>query len=91
MLRDFKKNAGMPVEQWLSALTQFEQHLAASQPVSAKTLPPLDRLAGFYVHLGELAKGYEKDQVKLAESMTHINRWIDEVNRLREALGTQTN
>ena len=26
MLRDFKKNAGMPVEQWLAALKQVEQH-----------------------------------------------------------------
>jgi NAD(P)-dependent dehydrogenase (short-subunit alcohol dehydrogenase family) len=87
MQRDFKKNAGMPVEQWLNALTQLEQQVAASQPISVKTLPPLDRLAGFYTHMGDLAKGYEKDQTKLAESMTHINRWIDEVNRLKKALG----
>jgi NAD(P)-dependent dehydrogenase (short-subunit alcohol dehydrogenase family) len=88
MLRDFKKNAGMPVEQWLNALTQLEQQLAVSQPISVKTLPPIERLAGYYSHMGDLAKGYEKDQTKLAESMTHINRWIDEVNRLREALSS---
>lgn len=65
MLRDFKKNAGMPVEQ----------------------APPIERLARFYVHLGELAKGYEKDQAKLVKSLTYIDGWVAEVNRLREALG----
>ncbi|HTP07780.1 MAG TPA: SDR family oxidoreductase, partial [Anaerolineae bacterium] len=62
MLRDFKKNAGLPVEQWLTALAQLEQQLAVSQPINVKTLPPLDRLAEFYIHMGDLAKGYEKDQ-----------------------------
>ena len=86
MLRDFKKNAGMPVEQWLDALSQLEQELEAGTPTSVTTTPPLDRLAGFYVHLGELAKGYEKDQVKLAEALAHINSWTAEVNQLREVL-----
>jgi hypothetical protein len=88
MLRDFKKNAGMPVEQWLDALKQLEQQLAASDQIDVKALPPLDRLAGFYVHMGELAKGYEKDQAKLAEALTHIDRWIAEVKQLQAALGS---
>jgi len=88
MLRDFKKNAGMPVEQWLDALKQLEQHLAAGDQSSVEAAPPLDRLAGFYGHMGELAKGYEKDQTKLAEALGHIDRWIAEVNRLRAALGS---
>jgi NAD(P)-dependent dehydrogenase (short-subunit alcohol dehydrogenase family) len=86
MLRDFKKNAGLPVEQWLAALTQLEHRLEASESINPKDMPPLDRLAGFYVHLGVLAKGYEKDQAKLAESMTHIERWIEEVKRLQDVL-----
>ena len=88
MLRDFKKNAGLPVEQWLAALKQVEQHLAAGDQISFQNLPPLDRLAGFYVHLGELAKGYEKDPVKLAEALKHIDSWFAEVNQLRTALGS---
>jgi hypothetical protein len=87
MLRDFKKNAGMPIEQWLDALTQLEHHLEAGERTSVTATPSLDRLAGFYAHLGELAKGYEKDQAKLAEALMHIDSWIAEVNRLREVLG----
>jgi NAD(P)-dependent dehydrogenase (short-subunit alcohol dehydrogenase family) len=86
MLRDFKKNAGMPVEQWRAALTQLEHQLETSESIDPQDMPPLARLAGFYAHLGELAKGYEKDQAKLAESMTHINRWIEEVKWLQDAL-----
>jgi NAD(P)-dependent dehydrogenase (short-subunit alcohol dehydrogenase family) len=88
MLRDFKKNAGLPVEQWLAALTQLEQQLEAGDPIGLKALPPLERLAGFYVHLGELAKGYEKDRGKLAEALKHIDSWFAEVNQLRTALGS---
>lgn len=51
-----------------------------------KITPLLHGLAGFYVHLGELAKGYEKDQVKLADALGHVDRWIAEVNRLQAAL-----
>jgi len=85
MLRDFKKNAGMPVEQWLDALSQLERHLESGDKTNT-TMPSLDRLAGFYMHLGDLAKGYEKDPAKLAESMTHINRWVTEVKQLLEVL-----
>ena len=89
MLRDFKKNAGMPVEQWLDILSQLEHHLEArDQTDTAAMHPPLERLAGFYTHLGELAKGYEKDQARLAEALTHIDSWIAEVDRLREVLGS---
>ncbi len=88
MLRNFKKNAGMPVEQWLDALKQLEQHLEAGDQISMQAAPPLDRLAGFYTQMGDLAKGYEKDRIKLAEALAHIDRWIAGVNRLQEALGS---
>jgi hypothetical protein len=87
MLRYFKKNAGMPVEQWLDALKQLEQQLEAGDQISVKAALPLDRLAGFYTQMGDLAKGYEKDPAKLAESLAYITGWVNEVNRLREALG----
>jgi NAD(P)-dependent dehydrogenase (short-subunit alcohol dehydrogenase family) len=88
MQRDFKKNAGMPVEQWLAALAQLERQLAAGDQTGVKDMPPLERLAGFYAHMGALAKGYEKDQAKLAEALRHIDSWIAEVNQLRTALGS---
>ena len=45
-------------------------------------LPPLDRLAGYYTHLAELAKGYEKDDAKLQASLSHVYAWRNDVERL---------
>lgn len=86
MLRDFKKHTGMPVEQWLDALMSVQQRLADGTWGGAADLPPLSRLAAFYVHYGELARGYERDQAKLAASLSQIERWVAEVEQLREAL-----
>jgi NAD(P)-dependent dehydrogenase (short-subunit alcohol dehydrogenase family) len=80
VIRDFRKTAGMPVEEWLTTLQQLEGNLqrgVVSQPV-----PPLTKLAAYYNHLAELAKGYEKDPAKLEESLRHVYRWRDEVNEL---------
>jgi hypothetical protein len=76
----------MPVEQWRDALAQLERQLAPGDQTGVKDMPPLDRLAGFYAHMGDLAKGYEKDRTKLAEALRHIDSWIAEVNRLQAVL-----
>jgi NAD(P)-dependent dehydrogenase (short-subunit alcohol dehydrogenase family) len=85
MLRDFKKNAGMPVEQWLAALREFELVLEDdSQQISSGEVPPLDRLAAYYEHMQELARGYEKDPAKLTEQLQIIQSWKNEVEQLYE-------
>jgi NAD(P)-dependent dehydrogenase (short-subunit alcohol dehydrogenase family) len=86
MLRDFKKQAGMPAEQWLEALQALEVALVGGGPPAA-SIPPLERLAGYYSHLAELARGYEKDPARLEESLSHIYAWQAEVEALRQALG----
>ena len=83
VIRDFKKTAGMPIEEWLSTLERLEESLHGEGNI---TPPPLEKLAGYYEHLAELAKGYEKDAAKLEESLRHVYRWRDEVKKLEEIL-----
>jgi NAD(P)-dependent dehydrogenase (short-subunit alcohol dehydrogenase family) len=78
VLRDFRKTAGMPVEEWLQTLRQLQEDLQRG----VLSNPPLERLAGYYDHLAELAKGYEKDPARLEESLQHVYRWRDEVIEL---------
>jgi NAD(P)-dependent dehydrogenase (short-subunit alcohol dehydrogenase family) len=84
VVRDFRKTAGMPVEEWLEALKRLEQGL---QDEAALAIPPLGRLAGYYDHLADLARGYEKDPAKLQDSLGHLDRWEEEVKELERALG----
>ncbi len=79
VIRDFKKTAGMPVEEWLSALERLERDLQGEGAIPA---PPLGKLAGYYAHLAELAQGYEKDAAKLEENLRHVHGWRDEVEQL---------
>ncbi len=83
VIRDFKKTSGMSVEDWLSALDQLQNGLKGQGEF---TNPPLERLAGYYDHLGEMAKGYEKDAAKLEENLKYVYRWRDEVVDLEKAL-----
>jgi NAD(P)-dependent dehydrogenase (short-subunit alcohol dehydrogenase family) len=83
VIRDFKKTAGMPIEEWLSTLERLEENLHREGSI---TPPPLEKLAGYYEHLAELAKGYEKDATKLEESLRHVYRWRNEVKKLEEML-----
>ena len=83
VIRDFKKTAGMPVEEWLLSLKRLEEGLHLDEPI---THPPLEKLAGYYEHLANLAKGYEKDAAKLEENLKHVYGWRDEVRRLDEIL-----
>jgi NAD(P)-dependent dehydrogenase (short-subunit alcohol dehydrogenase family) len=82
VIRDFKKTAGMPVEEWLETLRQLKENLRSGH----SSQPPLEKLAGYYEHLAELAKGYEKDQMKLEENLRHVYGWRDEVNALIQIL-----
>jgi NAD(P)-dependent dehydrogenase (short-subunit alcohol dehydrogenase family) len=79
VIRDFKKTAGMPVEEWLSKLELLEESLRSDGTIMPLSL---NKLAGYYEHLAELAKGYEKDSAKLEENLRHVYGWRDEVNAL---------
>jgi NAD(P)-dependent dehydrogenase (short-subunit alcohol dehydrogenase family) len=83
VIRDFKKAAGMPVEEWSTALDALHRCLEYDGPVSA---PPLEKLAAYYAHMGDLAKGYEKDPVKLEESLRYVTAWREDVELLERML-----
>jgi hypothetical protein len=83
VVRDFRKTAGMSVDEWLQALQQLETGL---QGDGVLRIPPLAKLADYYNHLAELAKGYEKDSVKLQENLRHVYGWRDEVQQLLKIL-----
>jgi hypothetical protein len=73
----------MPVEEWLSLLEWLEDALNSGGTI---THPPLEKLASYYEHLAELAKGYEKDTEKLEENLQHVYGWRDEVEDLEKVL-----
>jgi hypothetical protein len=79
VIRDFRKTSGMSVEEWLAALSRLETDLSGGGNI---TCPPLSKLADYYNHLAELAKGYEKNPTKLAENLRHVYGWRDEVEQL---------
>jgi hypothetical protein len=43
-------------------------------------------LAGYYAHLGDLARGYEKDPLKLEENLRFIQSWQADVEELEKLL-----
>jgi hypothetical protein len=83
IFRDFKKGAGMPVEQWIDNLSRLEVALGNRAPGA---IPPLDRLSGYYGHMQELLKGYERDPAKMEEQMSIIDSWRKEVDALSAML-----
>jgi short-subunit dehydrogenase len=84
VVRDFRKTAGMSADEWLEALKTLELSL---QDDAELKLPPLSKLAGYYNHLAELAKGYERDPTKLEENLRHVYSWRDEVQQLIKSVG----
>ena len=83
MLWDFRKNAGMNVDEWLDALKRLEEGLAGKGPLESL---PLADLADYYEHMADLARGYEKEPKKLEENLAHIHAWREEVLGLIKAL-----
>ncbi len=88
VIRDFRKTTGMSAEEWLDILKSLELDLKEGNNLS---LPPLSKLAGYYDHLAELAKGYEKDPAKLQDNLQHVYSWRDEVVELEELLKPHEN
>lgn len=82
VIRDFKKTAGMPAQEWLDVLRQLQDDLEHG----ILSHPPLEKLARYYEHLAELAKGYEKDPLKLQDNLRIVYGWRDEVVELAETI-----
>jgi NAD(P)-dependent dehydrogenase (short-subunit alcohol dehydrogenase family) len=84
MLRAFKKQAGMPVEQWLEALESLEHCAEARDAGSlAAVHAPLGALVRFYEHLYGLADGYLKDPAQREEQLQIVRGWQEDAERLK--------
>ena len=83
MQRDFKHGVGIPVERCLETLGSLEQQLASGDPTGLRAeRSTLEKLAGYYGHLGQLARGYVKDPQQRDEQLRIIGSWRAEVERL---------
>ena len=75
MIRSFRKQAGMPVEKWLEVLKQLEEVLANRDAGSVSAIQaPFNLLAGFYINLYEMAKGYIKDTNQREEQLGIVKK-----------------
>jgi len=74
MLREFRQRVGMPVERCLETLES-----------GAFDTITLEKLEAFYLHMGDLARGYVKDPAQRDEQVAITAGWVAEVRLLREA------
>lgn len=87
MMRDFKQRVGMPAERCLEMLSGLESGLQAGSGASTESAAPmLEKLAGFYQHLGQLAAGYVKDAEQRREQIAITGGWTAEVVQLLDSL-----
>jgi len=86
MVRDFKQQAGMPIERCLEALTAIQTRIAAGAPPAGGERQILVKLAGFYAHMAELARGYVKDAAQRDQQMAMIAGWKGDVDRLVQSV-----
>lgn len=86
MQRDFKQRVGMPVERCVEMLDDLERRLAAGDPAGlGAARASLEKLAAFYQHMGELARGYVKDPKVRDEQLQLIAGWTADVTHLMAA------
>ena len=87
MIRSFRKQAGMPVEKWLEVLERLGEALANRDMDSVSAIQaPFNLLAGFYVNLYEMAKGYIKDANQREEQLGIVQGWHEDVENLASLL-----
>lgn len=83
LIRTFRQKASLPVDEWLGVLAQLEAALQRQDSTALAMInAPLDRLAAYYDHLHEMAKGYVKDPVQLDEQLRIVRSWQLEVEQL---------
>ena len=82
MLRDFKQRVGMPVERCIEMLGTVDSHCDMNAFV---------KLARYYDHLGDLARGYVKDPRQRAEQVAITAGWRREVEDLIREVGGHVN
>ncbi|NPV80538.1 MAG: hypothetical protein HPY52_09735 [Firmicutes bacterium] len=73
LIRAFCQKASLPVDEWFRALERLEAALRQQDSTALAMInAPLDRLAVYYDHLYEMARGYVKDLVQRDEQLRII-------------------
>jgi len=84
LVRTFRQKASLSVDEWLRVLEQLEKALEHQDSAALATISaPLDRLAAYYGHLYEMARGYVKDPAQRDEQLRIVKGWQTEVEQLR--------
>lgn len=87
LIRTFRQKASLPADEWLRALAQLEAALQSrDNGALARIAAPFDRLAAYYSHLYEMAKGYVKDPAQREEQLRIVKGWQQEVEQLGSLL-----
>jgi NAD(P)-dependent dehydrogenase (short-subunit alcohol dehydrogenase family) len=90
MLRDFKNFTGLTVEQWLENLQKLENSLEMKDMGQlARVIIPLEKLAGYYQHMQDLAKGYIKDPKVRQEQLAIVQGWQEDARQLAHLVENQ--
>ena len=87
LIRTFRQKASLPVDEWLRVIEQLEEVLQHKDSTALAMInAPFDRLAAYYDHLYEMAKGYVKDSVQRDEQLCIVRSWQMEVEQLHSLL-----
>jgi NAD(P)-dependent dehydrogenase (short-subunit alcohol dehydrogenase family) len=87
MFRNFKKTAGLSVEQWLELLAKLEQLLEQENQAEAVALRiPAHKLTQFYANMQQLARGYIRDPAELEKNLAIVRGWQEEAAELAALL-----
>jgi hypothetical protein len=86
LLRDFKKNTDITVEEMQTTLNNLGGKLE-QRGSTAQFIRPLNLLAGYYEHQLNELKGLHKITHRQGENIEMVSAWIKEVKDLVEALG----
>ena len=92
LFRDFTKNAGMSVEQWLDVLNKLEQaciHKDVNSVVN--TQAPFDKLTSYIHHLQDLSKGYIKNKNELKKFLAYLEDWEQSAQELEIMMARNNN
>jgi NAD(P)-dependent dehydrogenase (short-subunit alcohol dehydrogenase family) len=80
---NFRKVAGAQVEDWLAALAVLEEALENGDASALGDMPaPLEKLAAYWKHLQELARGYVQDPDELKNQLEIMSGWHNTTERL---------
>lgn len=85
MLLEFRMRTGKPVDEWLEILGRLERELI-SGPGEHVSPVPLDRLAAFFDHLGDLDCGYADEPAWRNHELRNVDHRAADVRRLADLL-----